>query len=76
MPQKDATQIADSEDPDQTAPLGEQSDLELHCMPRTVCKKPDHCSIFVLFSGPLVHHRRHQIHCSKLFKNFANSVKK
>ena len=40
--QKDANGIANSEDPDQTAPLGaveEQSDLGLHCLLRPVCPK-------------------------------------
>ena len=31
--QKDANGVANSEDPDQTAPLEEQSDLGLHCLP-------------------------------------------
>ena len=31
--QKDANGIANSEDPDQTAPLG------LHCLPRPICPK-------------------------------------
>ena len=35
--QKDANGIANSEDPDQTAPLG--SDLGLHCLPRSICPK-------------------------------------
>ena len=34
--QKDANGIANSEDPDQTSPLG-QSDLGLHCLPRNIC---------------------------------------
>ena len=33
---KNANGIANSEDPDQTAP---QSDLGLHCLPRPVCPK-------------------------------------
>ena len=33
FPPKDATGIANSEDPDQTAP----SDLGLHCLPRHMC---------------------------------------
>ena len=39
--QKDANRIANSEDPDQTAPriLEEQSDLGLHCLPRPICPK-------------------------------------
>ena len=36
--QKDANGIANSEDPNQTAPQ-EQSDLGLHCLPRPVCPK-------------------------------------
>ena len=40
---KDADGIANSEDPDQTAPrirlLLEQSDLGLHCLPRPICPK-------------------------------------
>ena len=36
--QKDANGIANSEDPDQTAPE-EQSDLGLHCLPRSICPK-------------------------------------
>ena len=36
--QKDANEIANSEDPDQTA-LEEQSDLGLHCLPRPICPK-------------------------------------
>ena len=35
---KDANGIANSEDPDQTAPK-EQSDLGLHCLPRPICPK-------------------------------------
>ena len=35
--QKDANGIEISVDPDQTAPL--QSDLGLHCLPRTICLK-------------------------------------
>ena len=31
--------MANSEDPDQTAPLEEQSDLGLHCLPRPICPK-------------------------------------
>ena len=44
--QKNANEIANSEDADQTAPL-EQSDLGLHCLPRPICPKTlDHyCSI-------------------------------
>ena len=37
--QKDANGIANSEDPDQTAPREEQSDLGLHCLPRPICPK-------------------------------------
>ena len=36
--QKDADEMADSEDPDQTA-LEEQSDLGRHCLPRPICPK-------------------------------------
>ena len=42
---KDANGIANSEDPDQTAPLGSliwasrQSDLGLHCLPTAICPK-------------------------------------
>ena len=36
--QNDANGIANSEDPDQTAPR-EQSDLGLHCLPRPICPK-------------------------------------
>ena len=36
MSAKDVNEIADSVDPDQTAPK-EQSDLGLHCLPRPVC---------------------------------------
>ena len=36
--QTGANEIANSEDPDQTAPL-EQSDLGLHCLPRPICPK-------------------------------------
>ena len=40
---KDAYGIANSEDPDQTAPLGavleEQTDLGLHCLPRPISPK-------------------------------------
>ena len=35
---KDVEGMANSVDPDQTAPQ-EQSDLGLHCLPRTVCLK-------------------------------------
>ena len=35
---KDADGLTDSVDPDQTAPKG-QSDLGLHCLPRSVCPK-------------------------------------
>ena len=38
MHPKDAEEIANSVDPDQTAPL-EQSDLGLHCLPRPICLK-------------------------------------
>ena len=34
---KEAEGIANSVDPDQTAPL--QSDLSLHCLPRPICPK-------------------------------------
>ena len=34
MLKKDADRIANSEDPDQTTPVGEQSDLGPHCLPR------------------------------------------
>ena len=37
--QKVANGIANREDSDQTAPLEEQSDLGLHCLPRPVCPK-------------------------------------
>ena len=37
--QNDATGIAISEDPDQTAPPGEQSDLSLHCLPSPIFPK-------------------------------------
>ena len=37
MHPKDAEGIANSVDPDQTA--REQSDLDLHCLPRPVCPK-------------------------------------
>ena len=36
--QKDVNGIANSVDPDQTAPK-EQSDLGLHCLPRPICPK-------------------------------------
>ena len=36
--QKDANGLANSEDPDQTAPP-EQSNLGLHCLPRPICPK-------------------------------------
>ena len=36
--QKHANGIANSEDPDQTAPE-EQSDLGLHCLPSPICRK-------------------------------------
>ena len=42
MSPNDAARIANSVDPDQTAPLGaveEQSDLGLHCLPRHICPK-------------------------------------
>ena len=39
MPSKDAEGIANSVDPDQTAPLGAVSELGLHCLPRPVCPK-------------------------------------
>ena len=35
--QKDPNGIANSEDPEQTAP--EQSDLSLHCLPMPICPK-------------------------------------
>ena len=35
--QKDANVIANSDDPDETAP--KQSDLGLHCLPRHICPK-------------------------------------
>ena len=46
---KDANGIANSEDPDQTAPIGavleEQSDMGLHCLPGPICRKTlDHYS--------------------------------
>ena len=45
--QKGANGVANSEDPDQTAPLGEQSDLGLHCLPRPICLKTlDHYGTF------------------------------
>ena len=31
--------LANSEDPDQTAPLQEQSDQGLHCLPLPICQK-------------------------------------
>ena len=37
MSEKDADGMANSVDPDQTAP--EQSDLGLHCLPRHICPK-------------------------------------
>ena len=39
MGSKDVDGIANRVDPDQTAPLEEQSDLGLHCLPRPVCPK-------------------------------------
>ena len=42
MSPKDADRMANSVDPDQTAPLGgaeEQSDQGLHCLPRQICPK-------------------------------------
>ena len=36
--QKDVNGIANSKDPDQTAPLG-ADDLGLHCLPRPICPK-------------------------------------
>ena len=43
MSPNDADGMANSVDPDQTAPLGavleEQSDLGLHCLPRHICPK-------------------------------------
>ena len=39
MHPKDADSIANSEDPDQTAPLEEQSDLGLHYLPDPICPK-------------------------------------
>ena len=37
--QKDANGIANTEYPDQTAPLRSRSDLGLHCLPRPICPK-------------------------------------
>ena len=37
--QNGANGIANSEDPDQTALVEEQSDLGLHCLPRLICPK-------------------------------------
>ena len=37
--QNAANGIANSADPDQTAPLWEQSDLGLHCLPIPICPK-------------------------------------
>ena len=46
MSPDDADSMANSADPDQTAPLGQQSDLGLHCLPRHICPKTkDHNSI-------------------------------
>ena len=39
MHPKDADSIANSEDPDQTAPREEQSDLGLNYLPRSICPK-------------------------------------
>ena len=39
MGPNDAEGIANSVDPDQTAPLEEHSDLGLHCLPRHICPK-------------------------------------
>ena len=39
IPLNDANGIAKSEDPYQTAPKEEQSDLGLHCLPRHNCLK-------------------------------------
>ena len=39
MSPKDADGMANSVDPDQTAPREEQSDLGLHCLPRPICPK-------------------------------------
>ena len=36
---RDSSGLANSEDPDQTAPLEEQSDLGLHCLRRPICQK-------------------------------------
>ena len=38
MSPNDADGMANSVDPDQTAPL-EESDLGLHCLPRHICPK-------------------------------------
>ena len=52
MHPKDAEEIANSVDPDQTAPLGalwleEQSDLGLPCLPWPVCRKTcEHYSMY------------------------------
>ena len=46
MGPNDADEMANSVDPDQTAPL-EQSDQGLHCLPRPVCPKTEeHYSTF------------------------------
>ena len=37
--QNGANGIVNSEDPDQTAPLQEQSDLGMHCLLRSICPK-------------------------------------
>ena len=39
MSPNDVDGMAKSVDPDQTAPLKEQSDLGLHCLPRHICSK-------------------------------------
>ena len=39
MRAKDSHGMANSIDPDQAVPLGAESDLGLHCLPRPVCPK-------------------------------------
>ena len=47
MDPKDVDRMANSVDPDQTAP---QSDLGLHCLPRSVCPKThDHYGYLHVF---------------------------
>ena len=46
MHTKEAEEIANSVDPDQTAPFKEQSDLGLHCLLRPTCPNIKHYTVY------------------------------